>query len=274
MITIYFINLEREAERRESIEKNLAEWLTPELAVRRIVAIDGRESADIQVPGKLRDAEKACFMSHRKALETSLGDDHDALVLEDDAVFGPSTSKMLLRLAESDKPPCDLIFTDICVPDIENMIKLFRIRRELMKIMKVNLINLSGLNFAGATAYFIRKGSKRKLYELLNQVAVYDIPYDLFLRRLVHGGKVLGYTAFPFLTTLSSCFPKSQIQLTRDQANNLAWDAFRRIVWIDAERGGGDPLAPLKDVSQDFYDVSANRFSTVLRFMLSERFNA
>src|SRR5512137_1677464 len=105
MITIYYINLEREKERRVNIEKNLEQWSTPDFAVRRIAAIDGRESAGIQVPGKIRDTEKACFLSHKKALEASLGDDQDALILEDDAVFGPSTSKLLLRLAASDKPP-------------------------------------------------------------------------------------------------------------------------------------------------------------------------
>jgi glycosyl transferase family 25 len=96
---IYYINLDRSAERRDRIENELDRY---GLLAERIPAVDGSQLTDAELfrhydPNKnsseyfapLKKSEIACFLSHRKVLRQFVegGDSDFALVLEDDAEF-------------------------------------------------------------------------------------------------------------------------------------------------------------------------------------------
>lgn len=86
-LPIYVINLDRRPDRLEAIAADLDRLGLP---FERIQAIDGRElEDDLGWEPLLNLAEKACVLSHAKALRRLLSSDHPAaVILEDDAEFG------------------------------------------------------------------------------------------------------------------------------------------------------------------------------------------
>jgi GR25 family glycosyltransferase involved in LPS biosynthesis len=71
-------------------------------------------------------AEKACFFSHRSLLKSKLDRLDPVLVVEDDVLIHENT----LRITDTMLPAFstfewDIIYLDICVPDIKTMIDLY-----------------------------------------------------------------------------------------------------------------------------------------------------
>jgi hypothetical protein len=59
-----------------------------------------------------------------------------------------------------------------------------------------------------------------------------NTPYDLLLRRLIHQGSLRAWAAFPFPTTVRPHLQGSSIQMASDERANVAWDSFRRLMWL------------------------------------------
>src|SRR5262245_55728131 len=87
----FFINLENQAERRDFLRDNFARHKAQGWFLNRIAAVGVDQLARSPVPGLIRETEKACFLSHKLALRESLEAPGHALILEDDALFGPSS---------------------------------------------------------------------------------------------------------------------------------------------------------------------------------------
>lgn len=98
-VKIYYINLDRAPERRESIERQAKEH---GITIERITAVDGRtlDSATLTRYDSMRRRkeflndlsinEHACTLSHLKALETLIASKADyGIILEDDAILHP-----------------------------------------------------------------------------------------------------------------------------------------------------------------------------------------
>ncbi|MBV8143623.1 MAG: hypothetical protein JO184_01360 [Gammaproteobacteria bacterium] len=94
-----------------------------------------------------------------------------------------------------------------------------------------------------------------------------DIPYDLFIRKLVHEGHLRARTNFPFITTLSLAATSSQLQLSHDEAPNLVWNTFRRLMCL--ERDLGAQQATLTEISRQLCDEESRAIGTVVAAMLS-----
>jgi len=187
-----------------------------------------------QREGRFTAREKGCFLSHRDIFGANLNHDRPLFILEDDAVFGKRTCAMVDRVfSQSDNPDWDLLFTDICTPNINAMVDALRIRRELeAKKIEFALMNLTKINFVGSTAYLVKPQSKRKVYDLLCAADELNIPYDLYLRGLAHISALKVYAMFPFVTSLSAFSEMSQIKSTVDR-KQLAWNLFRKMVWME-----------------------------------------
>lgn len=111
-LPIYVINLDRRPDRLAAITADLDRL---GLAFERIKAIDGRELQDDLGPEPLLNlAEKACVLSHAKALRRLLESDHPAaLILEDDAELGEG----LMHLCYSvDWWPAGVSLLKVCRP--------------------------------------------------------------------------------------------------------------------------------------------------------------
>jgi glycosyl transferase family 25 len=109
---IYVINLERDAERLESVRGNLSAL---GLAFERVPAVIGKELPDWRGyvdmetyvwrnrQDEPRPGEVGCYLSHLKAMETFLRTDAPwCVILEDDVEVLPACAEILRALAEKD----------------------------------------------------------------------------------------------------------------------------------------------------------------------------
>lgn len=90
--------------------------------------------------------------------------------MEDDAVFGKHTCEIIDDFLINNRDfEWDILFTDICVLQIQMMVELIRLRHKITSANKViRLLKLDDIPFAGSTAYILNAKSKRKIYNLLN----------------------------------------------------------------------------------------------------------
>ena len=269
----FYINLDSQQKRKRVIEDNFSEHLPYGWKLHRVEAVglqlvDARETA-----GKIRQAEKACLLSHMRAIEQSLEHQGHGMVLEDDALFGPNSCQVIERSLEKlDETPWDILYTDICVPTPQWMLELFLLRRDLVAKEQIVLLSLHDAMFAGATAYIVNDGAKGKLMNMLLDLEQFDLPYDLQLRRWMADGYLKGFAIFPFATSLFAYADDSQVQEKATWITDAAWNAFRRLVWVDAERCPDDPLNQIRQIDAGHYDPLSQKFSGILSVMLSPHF--
>ncbi|HUN24810.1 MAG TPA: glycosyltransferase family 25 protein [Steroidobacteraceae bacterium] len=273
----FYINLDRACERREQIERSFglhhaAGWRLHRFAARGVRHV--RESAVI---GAASEAAKACFLSHREVIRASLQDQRPIFVLEDDAVFGTQTCAAIERhLAGASMPPWDILFTDALFPDIATMASLVRMRQRWQyqrvedQVAGYFLIDMAKVNFASSTAYIVNGQSKSNVVQQLESAKQVDAPYDLFLRRLVHGGRLKALSIFPFVTTLSANADSSQIQKVGAAATDLIWNTFRRLMWTD--RSLAQEQAALERIGRELCDEDSRSIGTIFAGMTSRRF--
>jgi GR25 family glycosyltransferase involved in LPS biosynthesis len=240
---VTYINLDRETARRRALEENFAATNSLGWTLSRYAAVDGATLNTAALGTTLGASESACFLSHRAAIEESRRHAGHAMITEDDVLFGPSSQRMVMQAIRSLPPHWDLLYTDVCIPNIQSMIELFLLRRE--RGGRSTLVPLRGLPFAGATAYIVNERTKQRLADLFVTSGI-QMPYDLWLRQLVYDGTLAAYATFPFVTTLSAHAESSQIQSTQNSSILGIWNAFRRLMWYDA-----DPVraaSPLRSV--------------------------
>ena len=245
----FYINLDASTQRKSFIEENFAKYRKAHWSLDRISAVDAKYVHSHAVPGSIRDAEKACFLSHKKAILQNLDNDENIFILEDDAMFGRRTCDSIENMLNGARElEWDIIFTDLVIPNIATMANLLILRQKLVAQNRVQLLNPKNLIYAGATAYIINKKSKRKIHHLLESLNSLDIPYDLFLRRLISKSNISGYVIFPFVTSLSEFSELSNIQTPATRDDNLIWDLYRKMVWLEGDIAQYQPI--LDDISK------------------------
>lgn len=250
-----YLNLDRQTDRRAFVERNFDRHADPDWTLHRFPAIDAARLPPRFATGALRDVEKACFASHVGALEMALGLPGDVMLLEDDVWFGPRSAELVNEARRAlAGTVCDLIYPDVCIVDARQMLDLFLLRREWDTTRRTQLLDLRELKFAGATAYVVRDHAKAPLVARLAAMAQVDVPFDLVLRNLVLQGDVTARATFPFATSLSMHAEQSQIQPGATVLADTCWNAFRRLVCVDAEAlrvdvpaGFGERLPPTDD---------------------------
>lgn len=267
-----YINLERQAERRDFLEENFAAYADPSWTLHRFEAVDaGRLPLSFR-EGAMRDSEKACFASHVGALEMALQFPGDSMILEDDACFGPRSAEMIrLALETSRKGPWDLLFTDACIVDAPGMLELYEMRKDWEQHRSVLLADLRRMRFAGATAYIVSEQAKGRLLDYLKGMTHFDHPYDLVLRDLIQLGRFSAHVVLPFATSLSVYADVSQIQTSATAATEICWNAFRRLIWVDAF-SNGSPVTEIERVASSFPDPAADAFGKIMALRLSRHF--
>ena len=231
----FYINLESATERRQRIEENFAAHKKLGWTLARFPAVDKTYVAAHGIPGDTKPGEKGCFLSHQLLMESRLGDDETYLIMEDDAQFGVRTCTLVdVVLKRNRHLDWDILYTDVCIPNVVNMFELLKYRRELRKKkIEVAFMDLNGVGFAGTTAYLVNGKSKRKVRDALASYRPIDLPYDLFLRQQVHSGALKIFSLFPFVTTLSDYSDASQIKAADAEPIETAWNMFRKMIWME-----------------------------------------
>lgn len=262
-----YINLESRPDRRQRIERNFSLHQIAGWRLDRFEAVDAAHITASAVSGAATPAEKACFLSHRNLIRQHLSRQGPLMVLEDDAEFGAATfgvlDQTLSRLRDAD---WDIIFTDICVPDVGEWPPLVRLRRQYDQTRSFKLLSLSRSHFAGATSYVLNARSKQLLAELNEQVRTIDTPYDLHLRSLVHQGKLRAFAIFPFITSVSELADQSSIQAA--SSLDLVLNSFRRSVWV--ERDLNESLARVTSLRAAHGSLETAVFGGLFEAMLTD----
>jgi len=231
-----YINLDTATDRRTSIENSFDKYRRGNWTLRRVIGVDAASIETAQISGILSSAQKACVLSHRKAVGESLGNDDHVMISEDDTIFGESTFKHIdAILAPKATPNWDILYMDVGVSSIAVMINLLILRRALLGTGRVEIRSLKNVEFHGANSYLINVDSKQKIYNLLKNENKFDLPYDLFLRRLINEQRLNCFFVYPFLTTLSELGDISTIPGDQNSNMGLCWSLFRRMVWVDAD---------------------------------------
>lgn len=232
----------------------------------RFEAVDAAQVERSSVKGSTTAAEKACFISHRNVVRQHLSSGAPIMVLEDDAVFGQSTCQTLDRnLGNLSESGWDIIFTDICVPDVGTWPDLLRLRRSFDETKALKLLSLARFHFAGATAYILNGRSKRLLAQEMDRIEQIDQPYDLYLRSLVHQGRLRAYVTFPFVTSISEVVEQSSIQTDASLDQILNW--FRRLVWLERDLDKAGPS--IRRLQESFSTPETALFAALFEGLIS-----
>jgi GR25 family glycosyltransferase involved in LPS biosynthesis len=270
MVHAYCINLATQPARKAHLEANFAEYMG-QLPLHRIEAVTAAECAT--VPGRLRPGEKGCLRSHIVALEQAMQHEGPALIIEDDVMFGPSSLNLLLSgLVHLNGTDWDLLYTDLCIPNIPTMLKLYKYYQDYRRDGALTMFDPTPFSFATSAAYVVSAAGKARLLGKLRALDELNVPYDLLLRHWVHEGQLGAQAIIPFVTTLSPLGDDSDIQALDKEATDIAWIAFRRLIWVDAHKGLIDPTAALSRVPPSYVDDSAAHFGEVLKLMLSANY--
>jgi GR25 family glycosyltransferase involved in LPS biosynthesis len=233
-----YINLKEAHERREVLERRVEALPAREWQVQRFEAIHSSDQACQKLTGRITPAEKACLLSHRSLLTEMLqaGVREPFMVWEDDVEVGACAHQAVMGfVSRTDPAQWDVLFTDLIVPDLLSMLQLLVRGRPLRTRKEVEVLDLSRMSFAGASAYLVNPLSLAKVTDLLHAGTSLDEPYDLLLRRLIHEGKIKGNALFPFVTTVSEGSLASQIQPGDTSPTDLAWTLFRRLSWMESD---------------------------------------
>jgi GR25 family glycosyltransferase involved in LPS biosynthesis len=265
-----YINLDGAQARRSALEENFEACKGPGWTLRRMRAVEVGDIAQSLPPGRIREVEKAVYLSHTKAVQETLAAPGHALIIEDDALFGPeSCERIASACAAFPEDAWDILFTDVGFVEPHVMARFFSIRRELSKKREEMLIPLREFAFIGCTSYVVNRRFRKRWLELLRAQSPLDMPIDLYARAQVSAGNVRAFVTFPFVTSLTAEGDRSQYQPGDGAVTDTVWNAFRRFCWL--HRDIDVALAPVERLGEDFADPEARAFAKLLGAALSDR---
>ncbi len=231
---VIYINLDRQSDRRAYVEDQVGRFLPKDWECERLAAVN-KADVDPKVYGTaLPTGAIGLSLSHRSAVRRSLETDDHLLLLEDDVQFGPRSHpaiEVALKLLSPDS--WDLLFTDACIPGAGQMIELFCLGKAKPGV--ITLLDLRKIVFAGSTSIIVNRKHKSKYLALLTDEVLFSMPIDLLIAKFVREGRLNAFLTFPFATSLSRFAESSQIQSKDLEIENVLWNAYRRLVWIDAD---------------------------------------
>jgi GR25 family glycosyltransferase involved in LPS biosynthesis len=265
---VHYINLEAERARRIGIEKSFHEVVLHEgWELRRFAAIAAEETGDVS--GSISASEKACFLSHRGAIESTLGNDDNDMIVEDDCDFSKSAFSVVEDAVRSlDENKWDILFLEIGISDAGRMVELKSAYDNLIKDRTFCILDLSKFAFHGTLSYVVNKKSKLKIMQKLNCFSILNAPYDLTLRHLCHAGELNAFAIFPFVATHSVHAPMSSIQGL--SATDEILNAFRKLMYIEQDLDEMD--VQTSHFEQNYSDRQSLIFGRIIAALLSSKF--
>jgi GR25 family glycosyltransferase involved in LPS biosynthesis len=229
-LTCLYINLDRATARREALEASFQAAAPPGWTLRRIPAISTAGVAD--VAGSRSDTEKACFMSHRKAIRSALEHPGPVLIVEDDTHFSRTGLEVLQQISHA-HTEWEIVYTDVCPTKLNDVYGWARQREVFEAERRFKMNDLRDVSFWAACGYMLPERSKEKLLRLTDVAAV-DEPFDLLLCDLVQRREMTAAVPVPFLTQLDYSAEDSQIQ-NPDEYGVHAMNTFRRLLFVDRD---------------------------------------
>ena len=250
---VFYINLDRDQERRKFLEANFRDHNRCGWTCTRVSAVDKNTIADGPYAETMSKGAVGLSLTHRKTVEMSKAVKGHVMIAEDDILFGPHSQEIISRcIASTDPAKWDILFTDLCVPRVMDMMNMVVMRRR--NPGTITLMNLKSFVFAGTTGLVINHHSKDKYLKLLGDQDLFSKPIDMLIADYARRGLLNCFCTLPFATSLSPYADQSEIQKSDTYNENLLWNSFRRAVWADRridEVAAGLDRLPASLVSQE-----------------------
>jgi len=245
-----YINLDEAIQRREAVEQTFRDNCPPSWKLERLPACDCAYVVQREIPGKIRPAEKACFLSHLKALERARELNGPVLIAEDDTVFSAATAGIVEDVVRRLPPDAwDLLFTDVDASaggfqGLPRLFDLCALHGVLTNRNRFKVLDLRTIPFWGLSCYVVNERSKQKVIHLLRDHYPLTTPVDLLISQKVLAQDLLACVIFPFATSLSEHHVCSQIQTSdagvgpvarRQTPGAVPRAIFRRGMWVGCD---------------------------------------
>jgi GR25 family glycosyltransferase involved in LPS biosynthesis len=250
MMCVY-INLDEAIDRKESIQETFRCYADPAWKLIRQKAVNKTFVAQEAVPGVSSLSEKACFLSHRSAIQSQLDNDEHLLVLEDDALFGRSTAPLLGSIVNSALfDSFDMFFLSVIFRDPITALIMADSKKNLAAEQVLKIINLKGVPFYSTLAYVVNRKAKTKLFNLLGNLGEISSPVDDFYAQCVDEQKISAGAVFPFLAGQSCLGDRSQVREYAEDSRllELSFLLTRAVCWADATEQ--DWMAYLREIKK------------------------
>jgi hypothetical protein len=271
----YYINLERSASRRASVEGQLRA-LGLARSYSRFAAVEGRDAA--AVAGSITSGEYGCFASHAQLLSAAAAGTRHVHVLEDDVLLSPELVLVMGSLVNRGVlDSFDLIFTDTFVPLDPAHIRSYEQAYRRGKppgpqeafLPEVSLIDLKGVYWACTSSYVAAQRSLKRIAALLNDAlrAGPSEPVDLYLRHLVNNGELKAAVCLPFLTSIDLALDLdttiSRGAVGGPDLSRLACNIVRHSYFVRPD------LEAIRQITEQFFPVGVRttRRETIARML-------
>jgi len=265
----YFINLDRNRDRRAAIEQNIAAAGASD-RYQRFAAVDGQQAKQTHET-TLDAGNLGLWLSNEGILQREIdGSSNGHLhILEDDAELAPQSLTLLDEVADAAGDEWDVIWTDITPPIWGGVHEVFKKQlAECRRTGGVELLYLNEIAFSATNSLLIHRKSLKKYQQAIAGGWREGKPIDLFLREAVRRGSLRGFVTIPFLTTVSANSNQSDIRGDFDWPRRVQM-VYRRAFFIGAdlaaaEREIGELTAQAKvedPLDRIFIAALAARFS-------------
>jgi GR25 family glycosyltransferase involved in LPS biosynthesis len=207
----FYINLDRRPDRRAQIEAELARYGLSD-TYRRFRAVEGN-GLRLSNP-HIKEGEMGCFASHYMVLKENRDQDIHLHLIEDDAIFAPTTAQTINGIINQGLfADYDIIYTDVLIPLLNDAYKSYKgfydatVKRDSAgRISKAvfTVINLKDQLFGSTSSYLVNKNSIKKVHDLYEQEITNEPrkSIDLFIRRMSNEEALKVGCIFPFVTSV------------------------------------------------------------------------
>lgn len=249
----FYLNLERDADRRERLEVQLARYRLRE-CYSRFPAAEGNI---LGFPNAhLAEGEIGCFTSHYLVLKQNVGTQSPLHIVEDDVVFSDFTNEAITYAVSHLLDEYDIIFTDtafdLAKTNISQLIharNLFEkhIRRDgTGKIAAVTLTKIP--HTAGSSSYIVNPRSIPRLLPIYEQLLASGScsPLDIFLKQQADERRIRAICLFPFVTSVRVDAGTTIADRQHDLLAMVASNLIRAAFFVGAD------LEQLRGLSRDY----------------------
>ncbi|MGE3623972.1 MAG: glycosyltransferase family 25 protein [Bdellovibrionales bacterium] len=246
--TGFFINLDRNPERRAKMEAQLAQRGLQD-TYRRFTAVEGN-AMGFPNPS-LKEGEMGVFSTHCKLLKENLGTNKVLHIIEDDILLAACMQDAIQSLmAQNLFDTYDIIYTDTQVPTSNVYYKTYKTlfdritkRDAAGRVGEVTfqVIDLREGKFGTASSLLISPKAVNRLHDLyiMELTKGPALPLDLFMWRLVTQNTMRAACLFPFVTSLRLEHSlDTSIAARYDQLSVLARDIVRASFFVDRDLAG------------------------------------
>jgi hypothetical protein len=229
-----FINLDRSPERRAEMERQIAAIELP-YPVRRLAGVDGEQQP--AGPPPLRPGQYGCWLSHLKALEQSIGQDHHLHIMEDDALIStalPILPEVVQSLDSGAEGEWDILYLDATVVEALDMCQVFGWAKTARDDGTVRVRAIPQVfTIYGLHSYVINSTRKAFVLDFLKRHMAQGKAIDTVTAYGIQSGQLRAFMTTPFMTAGSDLGLDSNTGGSDDRF--VAWQVYRQLCAYDLD---------------------------------------